>query len=196
MNKKTLTFIIILLSLFQAFGQLGKVISGEKIKMKDSFHFNPIVSKNNTISGEWKNGQKINYETGITQFHLVNNQNLQYDLFIEKNGNSFLTITLGSKINIPNSFLKKQLLTSDTSIWFFKSENNDYHTLLIKENNWKIKSNQNVKSRNHSKRIPKPEERLRMIVGAECFDGTISESTGKGTCSHHGGVRYWLFEEE
>jgi Protein of unknown function (DUF3761) len=27
---------------------------------------------------------------------------------------------------------------------------------------------------------------------AECSDGTYSNSTGSGTCSHHGGVKRWL----
>ena len=162
--------------------------------MKDSFHFDLATSENHTRSGEWKNAQKINYETGITQFHLVNNQYLQYDLFIEKNGTSFLTITLGADINIPNIFLKKQILNNNTTIWFFKTENNDYHTLLIKENNQEIKSNREIK--NQYKKKIKPKKKLQIIVGAECYDGTFSESVGRGTCSHHGGVRYWLFEEE
>jgi hypothetical protein len=33
-------------------------------------------------------------------------------------------------------------------------------------------------------------------VGAECYDGTISHSNGRGTCSYHGGVKNWLYEEE
>lgn len=28
--------------------------------------------------------------------------------------------------------------------------------------------------------------------GAICWDGWVSSSTGRGTCSHHGGVREWL----
>lgn len=31
-------------------------------------------------------------------------------------------------------------------------------------------------------------------VGAKCWDGTESYSTGRGTCSHHGGVKYWKHE--
>jgi len=29
-------------------------------------------------------------------------------------------------------------------------------------------------------------------IGARCKDGTRSKSTGRGTCSHHGGVEVWL----
>jgi uncharacterized RDD family membrane protein YckC len=32
--------------------------------------------------------------------------------------------------------------------------------------------------------------------GAICVDGTISSSTGRGTCSGHGGVRIWLYEPD
>lgn len=28
-------------------------------------------------------------------------------------------------------------------------------------------------------------------IGAECCDETISNATGSGACSHHGGVRHW-----
>jgi hypothetical protein len=30
-------------------------------------------------------------------------------------------------------------------------------------------------------------------TGAVCKDGTRSNSTGQGTCSHHGGVDHWLY---
>lgn len=29
-------------------------------------------------------------------------------------------------------------------------------------------------------------------IGAKCKDGTRSNSVGSGTCSHHGGVDYWI----
>ena len=28
-------------------------------------------------------------------------------------------------------------------------------------------------------------------VGCRCIDGTNSSATGRGACSHHGGVMYW-----
>ncbi len=34
----------------------------------------------------------------------------------------------------------------------------------------------------------------RKRVGAICNDGTRSEATGSGACSHHGGVREWIYE--
>ncbi|MFC2104370.1 SH3 domain-containing protein [Bacteroidota bacterium] len=33
-------------------------------------------------------------------------------------------------------------------------------------------------------------------VGAVCKDGTRSSATGRGACSHHGGVSYWLTESK
>lgn len=32
-------------------------------------------------------------------------------------------------------------------------------------------------------------------VGARCCDGSRSYATGRGACSHHGGVDYWLYEK-
>ena len=35
----------------------------------------------------------------------------------------------------------------------------------------------------------------RQRIGAICNDGWRSHSTGSGTCSHHGGVDYWLYSD-
>lgn len=31
-------------------------------------------------------------------------------------------------------------------------------------------------------------------IGAVCKDGTRTDATGSGACSHHGGVDYWLYQ--
>jgi len=31
------------------------------------------------------------------------------------------------------------------------------------------------------------------LVGAICMDGTTSDATGSGACSHHGGVKQWIY---
>ena len=33
-------------------------------------------------------------------------------------------------------------------------------------------------------------------TGAKCRDGSTSSATGRGACSHHGGVSYWLTREK
>ncbi|RYE37848.1 MAG: DUF3761 domain-containing protein [Sphingobacteriales bacterium] len=38
----------------------------------------------------------------------------------------------------------------------------------------------------------KEQETYRVRTGAICCDGTRSYSTGRGTCSHHGGVCQWV----
>lgn len=37
---------------------------------------------------------------------------------------------------------------------------------------------------------------MRVRIGARCNDGTYSSATGQGACSHHGGVKEWLYEEQ
>lgn len=46
----------------------------------------------------------------------------------------------------------------------------------------------------HSKYIKKGKCRAYTTeyrIGAVCNDGTTSSATGRGACSHHGGVKYW-----
>jgi energy-coupling factor transporter transmembrane protein EcfT len=43
--------------------------------------------------------------------------------------------------------------------------------------------------------IVKTTEIKEMRVGAICFDGWKSGATGRGACSHHGGVREWIEKE-
>jgi hypothetical protein len=33
-------------------------------------------------------------------------------------------------------------------------------------------------------------------IGAICRDGTRSNATGRGACSHHGGVDHWLYSKK
>jgi|GEM_PF-3395673 len=40
------------------------------------------------------------------------------------------------------------------------------------------------------------ENSKRKYNGAICNDGSISRSQGRGTCSHHGGVRYYFYKGE
>lgn len=31
-------------------------------------------------------------------------------------------------------------------------------------------------------------------IGAVCKDGTTTDATGSGACSHHGGVDHWIYK--
>lgn len=44
------------------------------------------------------------------------------------------------------------------------------------------------------KPAPQPIQQQRYRVGAICRDGWRSYATGRGACSHHGGVSEWLYE--
>ena len=44
------------------------------------------------------------------------------------------------------------------------------------------------------KPAPQPIQQQHYRVGAICRDGRRSYATGRGACSHHGGVSEWLYE--
>jgi len=43
----------------------------------------------------------------------------------------------------------------------------------------------------NSSPVDYPQDTVR--VGCGCCDGTPSDATGRGACSHHGGVKYWIY---
>lgn len=53
-------------------------------------------------------------------------------------------------------------------------------------------------SYNNSYLTKKKEKKNKIIyrvpIGAWCCDGTRSDATGRGACSHHGGVCEWIYE--
>ncbi len=48
---------------------------------------------------------------------------------------------------------------------------------------------------NCSSEPSEPSEPKGPRTGAICNDGWESTATGQGACSHHGGVDYWLYED-
>jgi hypothetical protein len=40
-----------------------------------------------------------------------------------------------------------------------------------------------------------PAPQVRQRVGAVCNDGSSSGATGRGACSHHGGVQCWKYSD-
>jgi hypothetical protein len=65
----------------------------------------------------------------------------------------------------------------------------------IQNNFYNNNNNQTIYSSKPKKKYQTKNKRL-VKVGAECYDGTFSNSTGRGTCSYHGGVKDWIYEEE
>lgn len=57
------------------------------------------------------------------------------------------------------------------------------NTIYWNDNDNRVKKTYKPKKKTYTKR-----------VGAICKDGTRSYSTGRGTCSHHGGVRTWIYK--
>jgi len=67
--------------------------------------------------------------------------------------------------------------------------NEDQQLREISLENYHLKSTSDFKPNHTSSVFGEPNR-----IGAVCWDGTISSSTGRGTCSHHGGVKNWLYK--
>lgn len=101
-------------------------------------------------------------------------------------------------------FLSLQL-TIYTSNNLLKNESTSPHTLdsdktqnPIKNtpNYNKLNNNQKTQKKSYKSVYEKLNEKEIVRVGAICMDGTKSYATGRGACSHHGGVDYWLYGYE
>ncbi|HLV64128.1 hypothetical protein [Galbibacter sp.] len=84
------------------------------------------------------------------------------------------------------NYLNKQLSSKPKS-----SSTNYYYQKDLLYDNSSIEKGYKKRNYNQSRTIKK-DNRIR--VGAVCNDGTTSNATGRGACSHHGGVAYWLVE--
>ena len=57
-----------------------------------------------------------------------------------------------------------------------------------------VQSNWSDKKPTTTYKRPAQEKTYAVRTGAICRDGTRSSATGRGACSHHGGVREWVYE--
>tara|TARA_R110002050_G_scaffold204522_4_gene340183 strand:- start:110793 stop:111200 length:408 start_codon:yes stop_codon:yes gene_type:complete len=126
---------------------------------------------------------------------------------------------LGIVIGIARKYPKISILIAIILFLFYVNSNSDYSREKRTENIEAIQnpSNSNriyanpenaykpntLDNRNNSdysykpsiKIVPETKTSTRKVrVGAVCRDGSTSKATGRGACSHHGGVAYWLYE--
>jgi hypothetical protein len=85
--------------------------------------------------------------------------------------------------NVQNLNYSNKAQTKSNSNW----QNNNFQSNA--NNTYYKPSKSNTKTYNNYN-----SENIKVRVGAVCRDGTTSTATGRGACSHHGGVDYWLYE--
>tara|TARA_R110001583_G_scaffold194829_3_gene367244 strand:+ start:749 stop:1177 length:429 start_codon:yes stop_codon:yes gene_type:complete len=90
--------------------------------------------------------------------------------------------------NVQNPNNLNKLQTNSNSIW----DNNTYQS--NENNNTRNRNNYKPSKTNLNSYKNYNYEKVKVRVGAVCRDGTTSTATGRGACSHHGGVDYWLYE--
>lgn len=69
--------------------------------------------------------------------------------------------------------------------------NNKQQNVVIPLNN----TTQPTVNNSQNNNIPK-KSTSHMRVGCICRDGSHSNATGRGACSHHGGVDHWLYDDD
>ena len=126
-------------------------------------------------------------------------------------------ILLGIVIGIARAYPKTSILIAlilcicyvnrDSKDAAPKKKNNHPKTIHNSSNSNRIKPNTNYYKSNNldSKRTynyspsikfktKTKVNNVKIRIGAVCNDGTTSKATGRGACSHHGGVDYWLYQ--
>ena len=120
----------------------------------------------------------------------------------------FLSISLiaqdaGNTYYVKATSLNLRVEPSTSSKVILKLTNGQSVEILEQsENNWiKVKANNSTGyvyskylSNNYQETIKTSTYKPHVRVGAICKDGTKSYATGRGACSQHGGVSYWLYE--
>lgn len=105
---------------------------------------------------------------------------------IDKLKNNFLEPSTINEYNYESSTASPNLENPSSEIYNLPTEQLDYY--------------QNVEESLPDKNIIGEENEtfynqdVSVRIGAVCRDGTTSSATGRGACSHHGGVEYWLYE--
>ncbi|PIB38296.1 DUF3761 domain-containing protein [Maribacter sp. 4G9] len=103
------------------------------------------------------------------------------------------------------TFYKKSKIKNTNVVSKLPSNSSGSKTAEIRTSRYQVKSNSpkygtkilKKKSTRLSSKTSKPvikSKKSKRRVGAICRDGTRSSATGRGACSHHGGVSRWLVQ--
>ena len=87
------------------------------------------------------------------------------------------------------SELKSKVNSLEKDLNVKKSSSSKKYNTYVKEKN--LSTFQDVSKKNNLHKQVSSSYR----IGAICSDGTRSYATGRGACSHHGGVAYWLYSD-
>jgi len=111
----------------------------------------------------------------------------------EKTKNSLSELELKNRKDDITSLKKKNdELQSKSNDLLIKSLTNESTSTKEKE---KSRKQDYKKYTRQDRRVTKQEVKNSYRIGAICRDGTRSYATGRGACSWHGGVAYWLYSK-
>lgn len=117
---------------------------------------------------------------------------------VKDESNKFFDFNKSNKIStVENENTKNDFYSTKNSNNNKSSNNSNYYNSYKTQQNYYPAYDSNSQSNYESDNEYDDYENStvgKVRVGAICNDGTRSYSTGSGTCSHHGGVNYWIYE--
>lgn len=111
---------------------------------------------------------------------------------------SFTQNTINANYYVTANSLNVRSGASIDSTQIFKLKQYDNIELIDNTKNWariEYQGKAGYVARNFIKKGRAEVSVYYIRTGAVCRDGTRSSATGRGACSHHGGVSYWLKDE-
>lgn len=105
----------------------------------------------------------------------------------------------GDNYYVPGSYLNLRTEPSTESMIVLKLKQYDNLTLLEEKGEWvkvAFEGNEGFVYKSYIKEGKAIVSVNEVRVGASCKDGSSSSATGRGACSHHGGVAYWKTRKE
>lgn len=146
------------------------------------------------------NNKETNSELGKDNSIKNNNQNINY---VFENNSNYNTNINKSDSYLEDSEMEDFTYDVDNDTSHYIDDDSDYYTeddinyYLNDDSGYYAKDNNNENNYNQQNYYY-PNQNLniktKVRVGAVCNDGTYSNATGRGACSHHGGVAYWVYE--
>ena len=152
-----------------------------------------VITGGDNLEARFKNKNK----TDLIKEDKESHKPLSNKLVNQKvNSKENYTITKSTKVIIENN--SNQQSTTNNNLYYYidddsdyYNDDSDYYENYNETSQFKLRN----ENQQHYQYLYNTDDfKSKVRIGAVCNDGTYSTATGRGACSHHGGVAYWVYE--